>query len=457
MTADASGAHRGPRHRAPERDGGRRAGTHPETASGLGADAGAAAGREPADDALTDASAGEVGPIEATIEALAADTGPVDPIEADERPVRQASTSRPWWHTAIRITALIVLAAVVVSVLWGKLPSLSELWNALLSANPWWVLACALFQVASIGMFARQQRRLLHAFGVEISVLRVGAITYSATAIANSFPAGGAVSAGWSFKQFKARGASSATAVTVTVLSGVLSIVGLVVLYLLGLLAATWTRLLSLAESHPGWAAIIGIGLIIVFVVLIRFIADRRDFGLPDAPTPKLDHYEDRHPKLGAAFRQILTTLRQARRVRWLDWNIALFTTLAKWILDAASLFAACRAFDIHINFLQLSAVYLGMQLIRQLPLTPGGIGVIEVALLAALVSAGAPEAAATAAVLVYRLFSAWLLIPIGYLTMGAMARWDRRHEPKHPAVGEQAEKDQSGDIGRSTRTDPAL
>jgi putative heme transporter len=357
--------------------------------------------------------------------------GDVDPVLADEPPVREPRSTkpRPKWHTVLRITALIVLAAVVVSVLWGKLPSLSEVWNALLSANGWWVLACAVLQVMSIGMFARQQRRLLRAFGVRLSFVRVGAITYSATAIANSFPAGGAVSAGWSFKQFKARGASSATAVTVTLLSGVLSIVGLVLLYLVGLLAATWTRLLKLAENHPGWAVVIGVAILAVLVAVIRLIVDRSELSNPDSPTPKLDKYQDEHPKLGAAVRQVLTTLRQARRVRLLDWNLALFFTLAKWVLDAASLFAACKAFDISINFLQLSAVYLTMQLIRQLPLTPGGVGVIEVALLAALVSAGAPEAAATAAVLVYRLFSAWLLIPIGYLAMAAMARWDRRHE----------------------------
>jgi uncharacterized protein (TIRG00374 family) len=392
-------------------------------------------------------SAGDEEPVGRLVElvdelaALEADTSPVDPVAADERPdrdgpKRERRARRPWWHTALRILALVVMAAVVVSVLWGKLPSLSEVWDALLSANGWWVVACALLQLGSIGMFARQQRRLLMAFGVNLSVVRAGAITYSATAIANSFPAGGAVSAGWSFKQFRARGASSATAVTVTLLSGVLSIVGLVVLYLIGLLAATWSQLLGLAESHPGWATTIGVTILVVLVLLIRFIVDRTDLAQQEAPTPKLDKYQTAHPKLGTALRQVLTTLRQARRVRWIDWNLALITTLAKWVLDAASLYAACRAFDIHINFLQLSAVYLSIQLIRQLPLTPGGIGVIEVALLAALISAGAPEAAATAAVLIYRLFSAWLLIPIGYLAMAAMARWDRRHAVKPVAIG---------------------
>jgi uncharacterized protein (TIRG00374 family) len=360
-----------------------------------------------------------------------------DPVDADAPPThRQAAAGRPWWHTALRVAALVVLAAVMVSVLWGKLPSPASVWRTLLSANGWWVLGCAVLQVMSIGMFARQQRRLLKAFGVRLSMARAGAITYSATAIANSFPAGGAVSAGWSFRQFKARGASSSTAVTVTLLSGLLSIAGLVLLYLIGVLAATWTRLLALAENHPGWAIAIGVTILVVLIVLIRFLADSAAVARTDAPTPRLDSYQATHPRLGAALRQVLTTLRQARRVRWVDWNLALIATLAKWALDAASLFAACEAFDIRINFLQLSAVYLGMQLIRQLPLTPGGVGVIEVALLAALVSAGAPEAAATAAVLIYRLFSAWLLIPIGYLAMAVMSRWDRRQERQGAVPG---------------------
>jgi uncharacterized protein (TIRG00374 family) len=176
---------------------------------------------------------------------------------------------------------------------------------------------------------------------------------------------------------------------------------------------------------------------------------------------PKLDRYQATHPKLGAALRQVLTTLRQARRVRWVDWNLALVATLAKWVLDAASLFAACEAFGIRINFLQLSAVYLGIQLIRQLPLTPGGVGVIEVALLAALVSAGAPEAAAAAAVLIYRLFSAWLLIPIGYLAMAAMSRWDRRQllrragaeQPRHRQAGSRIVPEQPAPPARHART----
>lgn len=129
--------------------------------------------------------------------------------------------------------------------------------------------------------------------------------------------------------------------------------------------------------------------------------------------------------------RQTLTTVQQARRVSRTDWVLALALASGRWVLDAAGLYVACRAFDIDISALQLAALYLGIQLLRQIPLTPGGIGVIEVALLAGLVAIGAPNAAATAAVLLYRLVSAWLMIPLGYLAMAGLTGWDRRHGPR--------------------------
>ena len=372
---------------------------------------------------------------------------PEDAVDADAVPERQPRRPRPWWHTALRVLALIVVAAVVVAVLWGNIPSPAEIWAALLTANFWWILLAAALQMVSLGMFARQQRRLLKAFGVRMSIARAEAITYGSSALTNSLPAGGAVSAGWSFQQYRARGASSATAATVMVLSGVLSIGALLGLYGIGALAAGWTRLTRLAEDHPVGAMSIGLTVLAVLVVLIRLVADRKEVDL-DAPTPKLDRYEQEHARIGAAVRQVVTTLRQARRVSFVDWNLALGTTAAKWLLDAGCLWASCEAFGISIDVFKLSALYLGIQLVRQVPLTPGGIGVIEVALLAGLVSAGAPEGPAAAAVLVYRMLSAWLIIPIGYLVMALMVRWDRRHAA--PAAIQPASEPQSG---RTTST----
>lgn len=53
-------------------------------------------------------------------------------------------------------------------------------------------------------------------------------------------------------------------------------------------------------------------------------------------------------------------------------------------------------------------------QLAAAIPLTPGGVGVVETAMIGVLVASGAPAAAATATVLGWRLVSHWLPIVVG-------------------------------------------
>ncbi len=332
------------------------------------------------------------------------------------------------WRAVLQVIGLIAVLAVIVAVLRGKLPSPQQVWVALRTANWWWVALAAVTEVASIGMVIRQQRRLLRAFGVPVTYRRMGAITYSSTALSVSMPAGGAVSAGYSYRAYRASGASSKTAATVMLLSGVLSILALVLLYLVGLGAAALTPLMQMGARHPVRAVIVGLVLVQALVLVGRYLARReRRTAESDAPTPRLDRFAGRHPRLGTVGRQMLDTLRQTRQIRLRDWNLVMTTSAGKWLLDVGCLYLCCLALDLDIHLLSLAAVYLGVQVIRQVPLTPGGIGVIEGALLVGLVSAGAAQGPAAAAVLLYRLFSAWLLIPVGFVLLALLRRRDAR------------------------------
>ncbi|MEV6348301.1 YbhN family protein [Actinoplanes sp. NPDC051851] len=99
-------------------------------------------------------------------------------------------------------------------------------------------------------------------------------------------------------------------------------------------------------------------------------------------------------------------------RYRWsvLGWAVL------NWTLDLACLFASTSAFGLDVHWERLAVVYLTVQVVRQVPLTPGGIGVIEAGLLAGLAASGAPTGSAAAVVLAYRLVSFWLLLPVGLL-----------------------------------------
>jgi len=57
------------------------------------------------------------------------------------------------------------------------------------------------------------------------------------------------------------------------------------------------------------------------------------------------------------------------------------------------------------------------------LNLTPGGLGVVEAALTAALVALGVPSGPALTAVLVYQFITFWLAIAIGWTAWWALRR----------------------------------
>jgi uncharacterized membrane protein YbhN (UPF0104 family) len=224
---------------------------------------------------------------------------------------------------------------------------------------------------------------LLMAFGVRMSGLRAVTVTLSRSAIAVALPAGSAVSAGFAFQQYRHRGASRATASTVTILSALASAGGLALLYLGGLtpVGATWLT---------GWMAWV-----------------RRAL----------------HP-VGAA-------VRGARAVPPKHWIFTLAFAVTNWLLDLVCLIAVARACHLDLGYPHLAAAYLAVQIVRQIPATPGGIGLIETSLLAGLVSAGASQAPAAAVVLGYRLLSCWLIIPIGLTT------WLGLRLPRDAQLGE--------------------
>lgn len=352
-----------------------------------------------------------------------------EPDEHDD--TDQTPKVRSKWRTPLKILGIVVMLVVIWFALQGKLPKPSEVWAALLTANWAWVLVGAVAMFISIFAFAEQQRQLLAAFDTRISRKRITIITYGGTALTNSLPAGAAVSAGYSFTQYRASGANRATAATVMVLSGLLSIGSLAVMYFLVIGAATGGAFLTLLRNNP-----IVFGLIALAVVgLVGLYLKRRIKGKPtdimDRPTPKLDRFEGRYPKLGALARDGLETVRQARLVRLRYLTIAIGWSLLKWATEAVCLLASCWAFDIETDLVKLSVVYLSVQLVRQVPFTPGGIGLVEAALLAGLVSSGALHGPAAAAVVVYRLMSAWLIIPIGFALVANLKRHDARKEAR--------------------------
>ncbi len=84
------------------------------------------------------------------------------------------------------------------------------------------------------------------------------------------------------------------------------------------------------------------------------------------------------------------------------------------------------RAVGWHAHFFPLAVVYLTGSALGSLVPTPGGIGAVELALSGGLSTiAHVPLAYATSAVLLFRLLTFWLPIPIGWGAMNYLQRKD--------------------------------
>jgi uncharacterized protein (TIRG00374 family) len=89
----------------------------------------------------------------------------------------------------------------------------------------------------------------------------------------------------------------------------------------------------------------------------------------------------------------------------------------ANWLLDAASLWVFVAAFGYRPPIDGLLVAFGLANVLAAVPLTPGGLGVIEAVITSTLVGFGAPRGDALLGVLTYRLVNFWLPIPLGGLT----------------------------------------
>lgn len=138
----------------------------------------------------------------------------------------------------------------------------------------------------------------------------------------------------------------------------------------------------------------------------------------------------DQISRLLATIAERITLLTSNRRTLWssLEW------ASANWLLDAASLYVFLWAFGHLISPIDLFVAYGLANILAVIPITPGGLGVVETTLGLTLVGFGVPATAAGLAVLSYRFFNFWFPIPCGGIAYLSLEWWPKRR-PKGPAA----------------------
>ena len=111
-------------------------------------------------------------------------------------------------------------------------------------------------------------------------------------------------------------------------------------------------------------------------------------------------------------------------------WHVLTLATLAGQLTVFVLMLASLRVCGVSagdVTFIEAFAAWSLARLLGSLPITPGGLGIVEVGLTTALVGFGGHNADVVAAVLIYRFLS---IVPTLLLGLLAAATW-RRHNPK--------------------------
>jgi putative heme transporter len=112
-------------------------------------------------------------------------------------------------------------------------------------------------------------------------------------------------------------------------------------------------------------------------------------------------------------------------------WHVLTLATLAGQLTVFVLLLVSLRVLDVsagEVSAVEAFAAWSLVRLLGSLPITPGGIGIVEVGLITALVGFGGHNAEVVAAVLVYRFLT---IVPTLLLGLIGGATWQRlRAEP---------------------------
>lgn len=285
--------------------------------------------------------------------------------------------------------------------------------------------------------------------------LRMGAVqTQTTTTIANTLPGGGAIAVGVGYGMFKSWGYSEGDVARFAVVTGIWNI------YIkLGLPALALGLLVIEGRTNAGivTGAAVGLAVLTVSVVLLALIlwkeALARRIGdalaRPVSAVRRVLHKGEVKGwgEAAVGFRKdTITLLRQ----RWIALTL---TTIVSHLSLFLVMLACLRVLGIsqeEVSWIEALGVFAFGRLVTALPITPGGLGVVELSYIGGLVYAGGEKTAVVAAVLLFRALTYALQIPLGAITYPI---WQRTKDRWHRTDRDDGRSDSSSTSkGRAKR-----
>ncbi|MBK9178842.1 MAG: flippase-like domain-containing protein [Acidimicrobiales bacterium] len=332
---------------------------------------------------------------------------PADAPAADPpRRRRRQRVPRPLRRTALALVFLLALNYLVLPQVAGA----RQAATVLVDLNPWLVLLGLALQAAAIVTYTLFTRSLLPEPHPRVDpLLRIQLSTLTVT---NLVPGGSAAGGALGVRLLNRLGVSLTDATFALATAGLGSAVVLNVLLWLGLLLS-----IPLRGFQPvsGTVAIVGVVLIGGFAAAVLLLVrgqDRAERGLRAVGRriPLVD--SEALVRIARHLAERLQTLAADPPLLWraIGWSSL------NWALSMASLWVFVAAYGHRVPLDGLVIAFGLANVSAAIPLTPGGVGIVEVVMTSTLVGFGIPRGEALLGVVTFRLASFWLPIPLGAL-----------------------------------------
>lgn len=325
------------------------------------------------------------------------------------------------------VLGLVVTAAVAGAVFFYALPRLAgygAVWREVTLLSAWWIVgllgitALDILTYAPPWMVALPTLRMLDALKM----------TQASTAFSLVMPGGATLGMGVSFAMLRSAGFARGTVAAAVVVVGLWSQVST---FLFPVIAIVLLTAEGVGSVTLRFLAVIGVGISLVLIaggaaVLWREQVAARTGEVAARGVSRLLRLVGRAPVEwgGGSLVRYRGELLSLLRRRWISLTVA---TLANQFTGYLMLELSIRAFGIgrgQVSVTETFAAWSIGRLLGSLPITPSGLGVVELGLTGSLVGFGGPHAPVVAAVLVYRALS---LVPTIVLGLLATVMWRRR------------------------------
>jgi uncharacterized protein (TIRG00374 family) len=336
---------------------------------------------------------------------LSPSSGDVTPPEAPKRPKRR------WWHIPKFLRNGLVIGVLAVVAWYIILPeffSAKDNVASLEHVNILLLLLGGALEVISLFFYAKLTVTVLPPKSLSLS--KAWRINLASLAVGHLVPGGTAGGTGASIVLMTNEGLSVTDVSVATATMGIGSAVLLNAMLWLALIIS-----IPINGFRPvyEWVALVSLLLLGFFASLIAGFAKGDGWAVRLLRKMALRFSFIPEAKLEAVLSQI------AERIKafWSDRELVrrgIVWAALNWLFDAACLWVCLRAFGWHLDPIDLFVAYGVGNVLAAIPLTPGGLGTVELAVTALLRGFGVPTLIAGFAVLGWRLFNFWLPIPVG-------------------------------------------